>query len=236
MIKPFTITGADDDTSTVILTGLAKQFPFVEWGILISRSARRTGKSRFPSDEWLKRLQEAQQWHNMMLSAHLCGEYVTEFLKGNFNFLIEFPPGVWDMFGRVQINTHGLRHQWDIKAVDDFIWKHPNKEFIFQYDGANTYQIEHLMQHGRENISTLFDMSHGAGVLPGEWPEHIDGLKCGYAGGLSPENLENELIKISRAAGEENPWIDIETHVRSNEMLDPIKVMKCLQILKDFHQ
>ncbi|MHB1675039.1 MAG: hypothetical protein ACYCSP_12405 [Acidobacteriaceae bacterium] len=40
-LETVTITGADDSTDIVELAELSEEFPFVEWGILISARARK---------------------------------------------------------------------------------------------------------------------------------------------------------------------------------------------------
>lgn len=51
MLERVTITGADDSTDISQLVELSQEFPFVEWGILVSR--RSEGGPRFPSREWI---------------------------------------------------------------------------------------------------------------------------------------------------------------------------------------
>ena len=51
-----------------------------------------------------------------------------------------------------------------------------------------------------------------AGLLPEHWPMPIAGLRCGYAGGLSPANVQSQLERISQVT--DGPtWIDAETHL-----------------------
>jgi hypothetical protein len=85
-------------------------------------------------------------------------------------------------------------------------------------------------------VSALFDKSGGAGILPTEWPELLNGIKCGYAGGLSPENLEEQIKLIEHKAWSSEIWIDMETHVRSDEdaVLDLEKVIECLTIASQY--
>jgi phosphoribosylanthranilate isomerase len=65
------------------------------------------------------------------------------------------------------------------------------------------------------NAAPLFDLSGGAGVLPENWP--VANGYCGYAGGLSPENVQGQLELIEQVAGDGPIWIDVETHVRSED-------------------
>jgi len=75
----------------------------------------------------------------------------------------------------------------------------------------------------------LFDLPGGAGILPAEWPAPRASLPCGYAGGLDPENVEDQLQRIASVC--DRPfWIDMERRVRSNDdsILDIAKVRQVL--------
>lgn len=229
MITKVTITGADDSISPAALIPLTEKYPFVEWGILVSRN--NFGGNRFPSKNWLKLLEVVKKDHpEIKLSCHLCGAYVREILLGNYAPIQDLGP-IWRIFDRVQLNTHGLEHAIDSKKMALLMLTYSEKEFIFQYDGVNLRGIVYATRHG-VNFSALFDLSHGAGVLPGEWPELLPGVKCGYAGGISPENIEEQIIAIENRAGDSPIWIDMETHVRSNmdSQFDLEKVERCLEI------
>ena len=54
MLTRVTITGADDAVDPGALVALSAEFPFVEWGILFSKS--REGEARYPSAEWAARI------------------------------------------------------------------------------------------------------------------------------------------------------------------------------------
>lgn len=54
-------------------------------------------------------------------------------------------------------------------------------------------------------------------------------MKCGYAGGLSPDNIAEQLDLIDAAAGDVDYWVDAETHVRTEEVFD---VEKCYRFLE----
>lgn len=230
MIKTVTITGADDSIDEIRLVDLQNEFPFVEWGILVSR--KQYGNFRFPSIDWIDDL--VDQHEHLRLSMHLCGAFVREFLQGNFRFQNEVKR-LFDAVSRIQINTHGEPHQTVPKSIIDFMCSHPTKEFIFQYDNANTNFIHEVLAE-TTNGSVLFDLSHGTGLLPNQWPKPIAGIKCGYAGGLSPDNLAEQIRSIENLVADTPIWIDMETHVRSNmdSQFDLNKVRKCLEISAGF--
>jgi len=225
MINKVTITGADNSITPLGLKKFSEKYPFVEWGILVSK--KNFGGIRFPSKEWIEHLIRLK---GLELSCHLCGSMVNDILMGNFESLKEID-SLLKRVKRVQINTHAVSHPYNIKKLSSFIKNNPQLEFIFQWDNVNTTMISKLSDY-HNNVSTLFDLSHGAGVLPSEWPKPIESIKCGYAGGLSPENLEDQIQKIESITGNTKIWIDMETHVRSSMDLqfDLQKVRKCLDI------
>ena len=164
----------------------------------------------------------------------MCGAWVREILLGRHEFLHELTPAVWGIFDRIQINTHAQAHSYSdtgIAKLNVF----PGKEFIFQYDNVNT-ELVTAAQNASVNFSALFDLSHGAGIAPSQWPNLLPNTRCGYAGGLSPENLADQIERIEEKAGDTPIWIDMETHVRSNDdaLFDLEKVARCLEIASKY--
>lgn len=238
MIKTVTITGADDSIKPEELFEISKKYPFVEWAILVSRSSN--GQRRFPSFKWIERLAELNNESiianngSLKFSCHLCGAYVRELLTGNIDFIEEELDSFFNIFSRVQINTHAEKHIISNDFAEQLA-QYPGLEFIFQYDGVNHEMID-VATNERLNMSVLFDLSHGTGVLPEEWPELIEGLKCGYAGGIGPENISDQITVINKKVGDVNTWIDMETKVRSNQdkLFDMAKVENCLLLSSYF--
>lgn len=246
-IKKVTVTGASDDTSISDMIEIQKRFPFVEWGILYSKSQQ--GRSnRFPSLHYISKLSHCQN-HTindkfpLNLSIHLCGSVVETILTQSFPAGLDlgWTPQEADTFGdlvffvcyapiqRIQINTHGERYKYNLNAIESYlIHAKPDIEFIAQYDNENDY-IHELYAKGYKNISALYDLSHGAGVLPDKWEKPLEGIFTGYAGGLSPDNLEQELKKLDEVVTEPI-WIDAETWLRTNDLFDLDKVVKFLEI------
>jgi len=228
-IKTITFTGADDSTDPKWLAALSTLHPSVEWGILFSRAHQ--GAARYPSPVWIDKL-EAVKIANprLRLSAHLCGAYVREICRGRFTE----PPG-WGMFDRVQLNFHGIKHDIVGSGFTEVLEEilSDGKKVIFQMDGTNDGIFEKArVVVGPERIFPFFDCSHGAGVVPDTWPCPIDGVMCGYAGGLGPDNLAAECERISEVVGNRDIWVDMETKVRSanGQMFDLRKIETCLQI------
>jgi hypothetical protein len=232
-----TMTGADDMTSPDRLVEIWEVYPFVEWGILVGSSSG----PRFPSVEWIKRLVEARErtGNLMRLSLHVCGRFLREIASGKSS-LDEFLGPQMAAFQRVQLNWHGERQASQVGEnilgafcrLDGFGW---DPQLIFQFDGVNDRLYEAAGR--RFAVAGLFDRSHGAGVLPGEWPQASTEIPCGWAGGLGPDNLAEEIPRISdKSFAAMQFWIDMETKVRTDDdtEFDLARVSTCLEIAEPF--
>jgi len=231
-VEKVTVTGADDSIRPEELIPIAKEFPFVEFGILLSK--KQTGAKRFPSLKWLQEL-NSNVWcqyplwlknRRMNLAGHLCGRWVRDLCLGNTDFLRQFGFN-WGMFDRLQFNFHAEPHEVDYEKFALALQRGlrsvlaGRQSFIFQMDRVNDEMFHRLKNQEDRGVfvSPLFDASGGAGILPRQWPRQISGRYCGYAGGLGPENVQQELERISKVATG-LIWIDAETRLRSeNDMV-----------------
>ncbi len=211
-----TITGADDFSDIPEMLELSKKYWFLEWGILVSK--RQTGTSRFPTIKWINDFTAAVKdcRYPIKVSMHICGRWVREILLGTCD--VRELPTCLDIAQRIQLNTHAQVHESTVRmlqALSLLDIPHYSKEFIFQADGVN----EHLAQvalSGAFNTSLLFDKSGGAGILPDSWPLQVPHMRCGYAGGLGPDNVEAQIRKIESLATKPY-WIDMEKKVRTSD-------------------
>lgn len=219
-----TITGAADDTDIGALVALSAEFPFVEWGILLSKSQE--GSPRFPSRKWMGEFASDVYGRNLRVSTHLCGQWVRQLLLGELDWA-ELPE-FWRICGRMQINTHGRVHNWSTR-MHNSLMRLSGKQVIFQWDGAND-AVPYAADALGTDAAVLFDKSGGAGVVPGHWPPAVLTLPCGYAGGLGPDNVAEQLAAIGTVC--DRPfWIDMERRVRSDDdrVLDLAKVRRVLE-------
>jgi hypothetical protein len=214
-VNKVTVTGADDSVDPGDLIRLQKEYPFAEFGILLSRKAM--GSDRFPSYGWIKEL--AGRDHGLNLAGHFCGGWVKE-MYATGEVPDDLAMGYNEIFGlefqRFQFNTHGYKHQSSPSNIKNLFGKWFNGYgIIFQYDDVNKHLLEYAQDVKSIDNQALFDLSHGAGVLPDEWPKPLPNVYCGYAGGLSPENVADNLALIEPLVGNRRIWIDAETWVRS---------------------
>jgi hypothetical protein len=225
-----TFTGADDSVSPDDLLAISREHPFVEWGILFSQ--KRQGSPRYPSDAWTRRLAAANAHGDLKLAAHLCGQWVRDLVVDvNFSWKRTTYSWLWSDIARFQLNFHGQFHRQHAE-FHEAIAHHADvfgRAFILQCDGPNDTAVKAILDG--DTICPLFDRSGGAGVEPDQWPAAIPGVYCGYAGGLGPDTISQQLDTIAQAAGDATIWIDMETRVRSDDdrTFDLEKVRRVLE-------
>jgi hypothetical protein len=225
-----TLTGADDSVHPEELFTLSMEFPFVEWGLLISRAQE--GSARFPSQEWFSNLQAcALASPEAKFSCHVCGRWTGRLLNLAEKMSIREWPCPISFFGRIQLNFHAEKgyevHPDLSKAIPG------GKQVILQMDGVNDSLLHSVLNQGIDAVP-LFDKSGGAGIVPPEWPEPMapPSLYCGYAGGLGPENVEAELDRIALATRDDRRiWIDMERKLRSEDD-QQFDMGKCRRVLE----
>lgn len=211
MLTGVTLTGADDRTSKSDLIALSEEFPFVEWGVLIGVG---TGP-RFPSREWIEDFaREART--RCRLSLHVCDSDLYSILdNGQFDYSNSEAFG---SFQRMQLNFHAhpvTDTQSDnlLRVLESLGSRAP--EIIVQLDGVNDWILHRLLAK-RIVASGLYDESHGAGVKPKNWPVPRPSWEVGYAGGIGPESIDNDLAAIIVVTNDHPFWIDMETKLRSH--------------------
>lgn len=203
-----TLTGVDEHTPLDAVVDLSERFPFVEWGVLYSPN--RAGKEgRYPAVENALRILQELREHGVSTAVHLCGGGVIGALGGrDANAL-----ALADLAGRVQLNFNQARKALDLGTVDAFA-NRLGKPVITQHNKANETVHFHLTSPFHQ---VLFDASGGRGTRPDQWPAVLPGIRCGFAGGLGPENVANEIDRIADASHGYPFWIDMESSLRDRE-------------------
>lgn len=230
-LRTVTISGADDAVNPSDLAALARQYPFLELGILLSVS--RQGKEpRYPSAEWLLRLAGVCDQKPMSLSAHLCGGHVRAVCAGDWTL---WYGALTRYFDRCQIN---FAHQEQPLAWTAFVQglqrqARKNWQIIFQVRVRSNVSWVEMARGAGVNAVPLFDSSGGEGRTPLAWPKAFMPY-CGYAGGLTPDNLDAELARIAAVAGDCPIWIDTESGVRTDDRFDLTKVGRFLEIASKY--
>lgn len=233
-----TLTGIDDRTDLSMLATLSGRYAHAEWGFLYS--PKRQGQpGRYPAVATLCRAFEGLP-ASVRVALHVCGDGVQDLVAGE-SVVTDLVALVGQRGGRVQLNfnlgklSHTARMDARLCSQDDHSGKsdhpfnstsllcgisrvlahHPLVTFIAQYHAQNHAAYEVL--RGRPNFAVLFDRSGGTGRLPDRWPAPLGDVPCGYAGGLGPDNLVDQLDVIAETAGERDIWIDMENNLRTRD-------------------
>jgi hypothetical protein len=198
-----TLTGADEAVDPAELEDIRKKYPVVEWAILLAPG--HMGKSRHPGREWIEEFLETCKGRK---SLHLCFNAISSFVAGEAPIM-----ALAKQFNRIQLNFASLANLPDSEALDEAIrsFHHP---VILQHGRGSAKLLARLSAPNRQ---VLFDESGGTGKLPEQWPQPLPNVKCGYAGGLKPDNLRYQLPKIFKAAGKSEFWIDMESGIRDGQ-------------------
>lgn len=233
MLTNVTLTGADDNTDIEQLFDLSREFQFVEWGILIGKEKP---CPRYPSNDWMHKLKDRfSKTPHANFAVHICSGELDKMLNNSAY------PGCFEkmgpeLFSRAQLNIHSWPISIDecynvIKAIRKM--DNPLTEFICQVANYNNW-VSNWMSKCGINATSVYDMSGGKGVLPLEWPVPDPAWKkVGYAGGLGPENIVEQLEKIKIAAGKIDFWVDMESSLRKvDKNGDRFDLEKCRQVLQ----
>lgn len=207
MRKFVTLTGVDASTDLQAVRALAREYPWAEFGILLSRTRPAEGERRYPPAAEIPDMVDDIGPH-ANLALHICGKAVMEFVTGNSEI-----HDIARRFGRVQLNFTADRIRFSIGQLDQAIAAFGPKPVITQHNQANISVSSSITA---PNHQVLFDASGGRGVrADGGWPSPIDGKICGYAGGIGPQTVVSDLERAARAAGGAEHWIDMESSLRT---------------------
>lgn len=217
-----TFTGVDDVTNVNYLLNLTNIFPQlnIEFGVLYSKS--NAGKGRYPSFykineicEYITKNRGKPEQINFAL--HVCGSSVGDLLDNK-----EDTSWICKSFDRIQLNF--VYPRYSKEQLQKFLNNNLDKRIIFQYNDKNAEICNDLVKNC-PNLELLFDKSGGKGIAPDSWPNCISGVRCGYAGGLGPDNINDEFKKINLITKNQNIWLDMETKLRTNDTFDILKVI-----------
>lgn len=231
--KGVTFTGADDNTSIQDLVALSKEYDYVEFGILLKKDDGQGTTPRWPSDGWIADLLDAKERNKYLeLALHVSGPEAIEELIRPGSQLIH----IAKKFDRVQMNMRWNIHDFkEIASTVEYL-SDCSVPVITQFNDANSDLYKYLFYFRSHCL--LIDFSGGNGRLPKHWPSPFEGISCGYAGGLNPENIATEFPKIYEAVNSVKDydleyWIDMESGVR--EMIgdkDVFSIRRCREVLQ----
>ena len=215
-----TITGADADTDRAALDALEAEYPFVEWAILVS--PKRAGGPRYPETDDVVRLFDGRPTCNAAF--HLCGGAAQKVFTGEgYNGLRGL---------RIQVNgfTKWVDEHGPLTPFGQWVSvvRSQGTEVILQVQHERALSVARLLADIHPNIVALWDQSGGRGRLTA-WPDPLPGLRMGYAGGITPENVKHAIEDLIARPSDIETWIDMESGVRTADKLDLDKVRSVLE-------
>ncbi|MCQ2562032.1 MAG: hypothetical protein MJ158_00185 [Alphaproteobacteria bacterium] len=182
-----------------------------------------------PRNIWFTELlkQAKQLWHTN-LAIHINQEWADSICtKG----IIPQPLLEWmqiekthnhPLIQRVQLNmSKTTAENINPQKLAEIIKQFSHQEFILQYNDKTKQAVSKLNKTGCK-FSLLFDASGGNGIQPTTWkkPVYKKHLQ-GYSGGLSPENVIQNLDKIAKVVPKDaSIWIDAEGKLKSQNLFD----------------
>jgi len=219
MLNRITFTGIDNHCKVKELITLQSEYPFVEYGVLVSINNTNKGiEKRYPNLVMLKGLKK----ENLNLSLHVCGKAAREIItKNNFDLFYKMIGNYLPMFQRIQFNIAGSKNCLPVTF-------NMQQQIIIQTASMDTNHLE-LLQSCNEKIVGFQDNSGGNGQVESLWMETE---YFGYAGGLGPENVVSAVEEILEVR--DKPfWIDMETHIRTNDKFDINKCRRVCELITE---
>ena len=209
-----TLSGVDEGTPFSDLTHLAE----LGAEIVFLYTFDPEDRHRYPPEVWIENALRLL-WKNHT-ALHVCGTRARkELLDGN---LEQMAHGV----NRIQVN--GQVSTSELLRLCNLM---PYIPVITQHTEANA----DLLSVGAKNHALLVDSSGGRGLLPTCWERPETAKAVGFAGGLTPDNLAEELPKIAAVAKGEW-WLDMETSLRDeNDWFSVPKALKVMEIWRKCH-
>lgn len=202
-----TLTGLDDHTDLSKIWRLSKLYPFVEWGVLYTKTPE--GRARYPSIAKIREIGLFFQEYNIKGSLHLCGSVVYDLLDHKLNEHQKPLRG----YKRIQLNFNHSAKPVDSQALVRLMHEY-SRPFITQYNDNNQgfFVPADVKQH-----HVLMDSSAGTGKPIEKLLWLPDKSLCGYAGGIGPDNVEDKLAQIFELLGTRPFWIDMESSLRVDD-------------------
>ena len=227
-INKVTITGADNKVFASDLFSLQVDYPFVEWGILFSKS--KEGQQRYPSSDQIRRF----VLNGLNLSAHFCGWWSNQVLKSNnFDLITQLHPN----YKRVQLNYNFAHYgHFDFRPLFNYCnYKFLDRSIILQANQSNliVHDIAKRSDKCPGNLHFLWDSSGGRGkeIKSINYPYEN---YTGYSGGINIENIHDICNLITNSPDDDEVWIDMESGVRTNNEFDLNKVEQILKACREF--
>ena len=240
-LKTIVCSGINENNDIDEAVAFLQKHKNVEYGVQCSPKKAGYHTPRF---DWLKELTAKLNEHKMKnrIALHINEGFVVSFCDGRLSDEVADLLNENEAIGRLQLNFKITRETFASGKIPDIrtlgqtaktVSAHP---IILSASQPNLPFIRKAYHHGLK-FDLLFDDSFGEGIMPDtRKPPLFDDVFQGYAGGLSPENVAEELQKISKVA-KGAVFIDAEGKLKENGAFSFEKAEKFVQnALSEFEQ
>lgn len=223
-LTSITFTGIDKQTDLDRVQQIQEDYPYVEWGVLLSYHWKENG-NRYPDPFLLHDLEH----RGLRLSAHLCGGMARDVAEGETQKMYETIYWNFDMFSRCQLNVNVSACYQEMRSLRPFD-RHLKEVIMQMQGGVSLGSWLSYCQKPLPHVGYLLDASGGRGIeTPIEVYDNPD-IHVGYAGGINPDNVGDKLAQLLNHSTYGKFWIDMESGVRTDDWLDLDKVERVLQV------
>ena len=161
----------------------------------------------------------------------VCNGKIPDALKEFFDTQYKFNHIPMPTVRRIQLNmpreTATTLNPYVLKGL---IESFPTQQFIIQYNDKTKDAVKKLNETGTQ-FAALYDASGGNGISPDAWRGPVfDSGATGYSGGMSPENVADNLTKISAVVpANRDIWIDAEGKLKTDNKFDIARARQYIQ-------
>ena len=225
-----TFTGVDELTDLYELIRISRDFPFVEWGLLLS-SSKSGMDNRYPNISYLDTYNNVCQ--ELQTSVHLCGRLARDAAKNRL-FPIETVLELLPSTNRVQVNLGDSISEYIFLTDELRKYCKYGLQMIIQSPSFQNTAVRKFRDYSLKNeVVFLHDSSGGRGI-EGKFEVPVNSDLVGFAGGFNPSNVKSKLESILEFQNPNDFWIDMESGVRTDNWFDTKKVVEVLEIVGDY--
>ncbi len=222
MIDLCTFTGLDDRSDLSRIVALSAEFPYLEFGVLLSRTPE-DKDARYPAYRQIESIVKTLSGR-VRLALHVCGRAVGEFVEGASDIDELVSAGI----GRIQLNFSLPKVAFSTEELDAAISR-TSAKVITQHFPSNSALVTALASADHQ---VLHDLSGGRGIAATDHVPPFPGKYTGYAGGMGPENALETASAIAAVSGDTPVWIDMESRIRTDGYLDLDKCESVARVVR----
>lgn len=234
-LKFITCSGLNENTDILEMVFLSEIYPKLEVAAQVSGKKCSFGSPRY---EWLQKVHKylLEKQKVMNLALHLNADWVEKFSYGKEipeelqNLLAMRDHNGLPRFQRIQLNFRvGKENVPSIGVLVGVLrrYSEPNRKFILKFNKENETYLENFYKRF-PHIDCLYDSSHGEGRIEERKSPVFNDVKVvqGYSGGLSPDNVMEELEKIANVLPD-NAVFSIDAEGRLKDENGQVSLDKC---------